>query len=182
MTTIPPEVLAESKALRLEREAIITRSAAILERYEHRDRMPRYAAHRFDYYVRRLGKVNERLGVLGGAWGDTPPTRRFQPRWESLGRAVDLISRRTSLHPANVAAADRTGAVIRDRLHGLGLSIEDPETLYVLLVGVGMVVELTEANQAGPNPITPETVAAVALVAQSITAATIPHLPEEARP
>lgn len=107
--------------------------------------------------------------------------RRMSPRWEWLKPAIAVIDRTVKSDPAYVHNADAIGATVRDTFDALGLSIRDPETIYVALVTASELVELC-SNGYQRGKVTTETLEAVAQIAQSFAAAMIPYLPDEAKP
>ena len=178
-----PDDVAEIHAdLKREKALIFASGEAIVAKYQHRDRMPRRVARRLDRKIARLKEIHAEIAAIVDAWGDDPELPYLViPQWENVARAVELVGRRVDLDPASRANADRVGALIRDRFDGLGLRITDPETLYVSLVAIGVLVELTRNGRDSDGvPVDDDVLHIVALCAETFTAGIIPWLPEEA--
>lgn len=178
----PDDVRDQLQALRDERSIIFRSAEGIVGKYQHRDRMPGRVARRLDRKLGRLKEIHAEIAGLVDAWGDEPELPYLViPRWEYLRDAVELVRRRCDLDPASRANADRIGALVRDRFDGLGLRVTDPETLYVALVAVGTLVELTRnGRDTDGTPVDDDVLHVVALCAESFTAGILPHLPKEA--
>lgn len=106
---------------------------------------------------------------------------RMQPRWEWLRPAIVAIDRTVKSDASYVHNADALGAYVRDTFDALGLSVRDPETLYVALVTASLLVELC-SNGVRRGTAELETLEAVAKISQSFAASVIEYLPPEARP
>lgn len=107
--------------------------------------------------------------------------RQMAPRWEWLRPAIAAIDATVKSEPQYVAHADAIGAYVRDTFDALGLSVRDGETLYVALVTASTIVELA-ANGHGRGVVDDATLEAIAKISQSLAAAVIPFLPDEAKP
>lgn len=127
--------------------------------------------------------VDAETGTMRSAEAD--PDDRPTSRWDAVRPAVTLIAALVSTEPGTVGTADALGAYVRDTFDALGVSVYDEDALYVALVVSGLMVEMahnglrTEDRPDGPT--SPETVGAVAHIAQSLAAALIPYMPPEAR-
>lgn len=105
---------------------------------------------------------------------------RPHPRWEWVAKAISVIDKSVrESEPMNVARLDRLGATIRDTFDALGLSLGNEETLYVVLVTLGEMVELG-SNAVQRGQLDRETLEKIAAITQAFTAALLPYMPAEA--
>lgn len=144
-------------------EAVVRVSRALGRAQVHRD-------HPTDYLV-----VAE-SGALSFAHEVDHPGSR----WDAVRPAVTLIAALVSTEPGAIGHADTLGAYVRDTFDAFGLAVTDEDATYTALVVAGLMVELAH-NGLATGATTPEAVAAIAHIAQSLAAALIPHLPPEAR-
>lgn len=105
---------------------------------------------------------------------------RPHPRWEWVAKAIRVIDKSVrESEPMNIARLDRLGATIRDTFDALGLSLTDEETLYVVLVTLGEMVELG-SNAVQRGQLDHATLEKIAAITQAFTAALLPYMPAEA--
>lgn len=109
--------------------------------------------------------------VLGFGPGDDA-----RNRWDAVRRLVDPLKALLA-GPADVARADVVQSYARDVFDGFGLTLRDEDTLYVVLVTLGLSVELA-SNGHGRGQVSDEVLAGIAHVAQSLAIALLPYFPE----
>lgn len=102
------------------------------------------------------------------------------PRWDYVFRATTLLERTVVDDPGNLALADALGAYVRERFDALGLSMRNPETIYVVVVTAALLVELADNGRTNEQ-VDAETVRAIASISQALTVALLPYMPEEIR-
>lgn len=105
---------------------------------------------------------------------------RPRPRWDYVAKAITRIEAEFADDVGARSRVDALGAYVRDTFDGLGLSVHDADTLYVAVTTAGLLVEMANNGRA-KGQVEPETVLAIANIAQSFTAALIDYLPPEAR-
>lgn len=168
----------------------------ILDRYQHRTRIPRRRRRRMDAHLERakilrheLGRREElsRVKADRARLEETIRARLAEPvvaeakRWENFRASLELIEGMLAEDPGARAQAEIVSAYVVDVLAGIGLDYRDPDVLYAVLSGAGMMTELA-ANGQRRGEVDPATVVAIARVAQTFTAALLPYLPLELRP
>lgn len=98
------------------------------------------AALRDGLEASKLPKVPDDLSELLDA--GPGPLLAVEPRWELVAPATDLAGSLVGGDPKAIAELDAIGAHVRDVLDELGLSLHDPATVYVVLAGACMIVDL----------------------------------------
>lgn len=169
--------------LRSQRGREVAIAAALVDRLAQtrpKSRKARRLREFIDGHVARVRIIDEELLGLDEALRPTPKPYVIVPDWRNVKRATDVIARRVHLDPGSLAAADLMKAYVRDTFDALGLRISDHETLYVALVTSGLLVEMAH-NGLRKGQTDEQTVATMALVAQSFAAALLDYLPPEAR-
>lgn len=103
-----------------------------------------------------------------------------RPRWDYIAAAVRVIDKMVHDDPATLARTDAVQAYVRDTFDALGISVLDPDALYVAITTAGLIVEMAD-NGRQHGVVDASTVRAVANISQTFTAALIDYLPPEAR-
>ena len=111
--------------------------------------------------------------ILGFGPGDDA-----RNRWDAVRRIVEPLKALIP-GPADVARADAVQSYARDVFDGFGLTLREEDTLYVVLVTLGLAVELA-SNAHKREQVSDEVFAGIAHVAQSLAIALLPYFPPEA--
>lgn len=102
------------------------------------------------------------------------------PDWPAVARIVPSLEAALAADDRLVAEVDQARAYLRDTLDGLGISVRDEPSVYVVLATAGVFVEMAK-NAVRNGLYGPEYVHGIAELARTISLSLLEYLPPEAR-